>query len=608
MLLFHSSPRCSFPSIALLSLLVTLFTPSALVAAQGDDDLGWVLFDREQFDGNTALDGNGDVQLFWKTGDEYSTYGIAARSEGYLALGFSETGAMTGADIALGYRDDEGEFVLENRFAAGFVTPELSNDQTNNIRLVEGDQRDGVTAFVFEKKNKADCLQNQVDVTKDSWQWFIYAFSDDNTLAQHAAGKNGKKYVKLGTGRTISVNEARDVPDSEEFSIIQPEITISTNETTYCYSLHKLPEGAKNFILGERPTSSSDLLHHLVVYSCYGLPEEEAQALLGQEPTCGLGVQNPCFGFVAEWAPGMTGRTFEPGFGKPFGSDSYEYVMLETHYNNPEGLEGQTDSSGYTFLYNDQPVETEIGTLTLGDIEVTGWTLEPGRDLVSRSSVCVPECTERWPAEGITAFSVFFHMHQRGRNLRVQIIRDGEEIDLLSSIRSFEYGYQYSKTFGEVKLLPGDRLITTCDWDTSEDDEPVPGGLASNDEMCFAWVDYYPANQVTVCSQTDLSRIPELGMNGTAGLCVEAGGRPEDFIVPTEAITAPFERLPESGNTCAIAATVDEPTNRDPSRTSPAAAASSTSAASSAFSALYQALFTTGASLALVAIVTVQLL
>ena len=605
MLASYPSSRCSFSSIALLPLLLALLAAVAPVAAQDDDDdLSWVLFDREQFDGNTALDDSGDVQLFWKTGDEYSTFGFAARSEGYLALGFSETGAMTGADIVVGYQGPSGEFVLENRFAEGFVQPELSNEQRYNIRFKEGDQRDGVTAFVFEKKNKADCLQNQVDVTKDSWQWFIYAFSDENTFAQHEEGKYGNKYVKLGASKSISVNEVRDIEDADEFTIVQPEVTIPTNETTYCYTLHKLPEGKKNFILSERPSSSNELLHHLVVYSCFGL-SDEVKATAGSEPNCDYETfVNPCTGFLTEWAPGMSGRTFEDGYGKPFGSDSYEYVMLETHYNNPDGIEGETDSSGYTFVYDDKQVETEIGTLTLGDIQVTGWYLEPGKEIVSRSTVCTPECTKNWPSDGITAFSIFFHMHARGVNQRVQIIRDGKEIEPLLSIRSFEYDYQYSKSIPEVKLFPGDRLITTCEFDTSGDDEPVPGGLGSQDEMCFAWVDYYPANEVLICSQIDMSGFPDSPTNGTAAYCLEANGSQENSTFPSESLTAPFESLPESGNTCALATTEGDESSDDndddPTQvTSSTSETSSPSSASSIFVSFSWTMFTVMAPLAL---------
>ena len=365
-------------------------------------NLSWVPFDRGQFNGNVALDTDGNVQLFWKTGNTTSTFGIASRSSGYLALGFSETGAMTGADMAVGYKDQNGTFIFQNRNAAGFVTPQVSPDQGHNMRLQEGHQSDGVTGFIFEKQNKADCLKTQGDVELDAWQWFIYAFSDQNTFAQHADGHNGKQYVKLGTGKTISTNDVRDIPNSKNFTIAQPLTTIPTQETTYCYSLHKMPAGKENFLLGERPTDSSPLLHHLVLYGCYGLPDEYLPMLDGPANCDYLNFSNPCTGFVTEWAPGMSGRTFEPGYGKPFGTDHYEYVMLETHYNNPKLIAGAQDNASYEFLYTEEPVATPVGTLTLGDLQVEGWFLEPGKPLVSQYTVCTPECTERWPSGGIT--------------------------------------------------------------------------------------------------------------------------------------------------------------------------------------------------------------
>jgi hypothetical protein len=292
----------------LLARYATLFSslmfslPSAV--AQKSDDLSWVSFDRQQFNGSAPLDDKGDVQLFWKTGDNYSTFGIASRSNGFLALGFSETGAMTGADIALGYTDTDGHFVFENRHAGGFVTPQVSQDQEYNMRLKESHQGNGVTSFVFEKRNTAACIQEQMNVMKDAWQWIIYSYSSDsNTFAQHAPGHMGKQYIKLGDGKTVSVNEIRPVADTKNFTITQPEVTIPTDETTYCYSLIKLPAGKKNYILGERPVQSSELLHHLVLYACYNLPDEYLE-MVGKEPNCDYQTfSNPCNGFVTEWAP-----------------------------------------------------------------------------------------------------------------------------------------------------------------------------------------------------------------------------------------------------------------------------------------------------------------
>lgn len=542
-------PALSSPRSTISVLLLTTFWLTAFVVAQTSNDLSWIPFNHTQFNGNVALDTKGDVQLFWKTGDNYSTYGIASRSSGYLALGFSETGAMTGADMAVGYKDQDGKFVFENRHAKGFVYPEISQDQRNNMRLKEGHQNSGTTAFIFEKQNTADCLQSQADIHVDAWQWFIYAFSDQNTFAQHSAGNMGKSYVKLGTGKTISQDVVQDINGAKNFTIIQPEVTIPTAETTYCYTLHKMPAGEKNYILGERPTQSSRLLHHLVLYACYGLPDEYID-MVGKEANCDyMNFQNPCNGFVTEWAPGMSGKTFETGYGKPFGTDHYEYVMFETHYNNPDLLVGEKDTASYTLLYDDKPVNTEVGTLTLGDLQVEGWALEPGKQLVAHSTICTPECTDRWPANGITAVSVFHHMHYRGRNTRVQIIRDGKELAPLSSLRHFEYGYQYSKNLNSIQLLPGDQLITTCEYDTSNDTKPVAGGLSSKEEMCFAWVDYYPANAILACTQVNLGNSPQNPINGSAALCLASNATQPD-IYSSPFLTSTFQNLSTPGNTC----------------------------------------------------------
>lgn len=529
------------------TVLSALLLPISFAVAQSNNDLEWIPFDQKQFDGNTTLDTNGNVQLFWKTGDNYSTFGIASRSSGYLALGFSQTGAMTGADMAVGYTDQDGKFVFENRHAAGFVTPQISEDQEKNMRFKEGHQADNVTAFVFEKQNKADCLQDQADIEK--WQWFIYAHSQENTFAQHGPGDNGKSYVKLNTGKTISVNVVRDIPDSKTFTVQQPEVTIPTAETTYCYSLHKLPAGKRNYLLGEEPAESSKMLHHLVLYGCYN-PSDELKAMVGKEPNCDWqNFSNPCNSFVTEWAPGMSGRTFEKGYGKPFGSDLYEYVMFETHYNNPDGIEGSKDKAAYNLKWTDQKVENEIGTLTLGDLQVQGWFIEPGKELAPHSTVCTPECTGRWPSEGITAVSVFHHMHFRGRNTRVQIIRDGKEIAPLSALRDFEYGYQFSKSLEEIKLLPGDKFITTCEYNTMNDTEPVPGGPSSADEMCFAWVDYYPANDILACTQFDMGESPKNPINGTSALCVSSESETPD-LYKSAALTSQFQNFTTSGDMC----------------------------------------------------------
>ncbi|KAK3669138.1 hypothetical protein LTR78_010983 [Recurvomyces mirabilis] len=539
--------------MALALFALALLGSGAQAAASYNSTLAWVPFSQTQFDGNAALDtdgANGDVQLFWTLGDEYSTYGIASKSSGYLAVGFSQTGAMTGADMAVGYTDQNGTFMFENRHATGFIVPEISQDQTKNMRFKQGYQANGVTAFIFDKKNQADCLLDQGNVAIDSFQWMIYAHSDQNTFAQHAAGDMGKQYVKLGTSNAISLDIARTTNNSQNFTVVSPEVVIPTDETTYCYSMHKMPTTAnRSYLIGERPPKASPLLHHLVLYACYG-PADQFESMLGQPADCNWqNFSNPCNGFVTEWAPGMSARTFEDGFGKPFGADLYQYAMLETHYNNPGGTANQTDAASYEFIYTDSPVATEIGTLTLGDMQVNGWFMDPGKPLVAHSTICTPECTSKWPAEGITAVAVFHHMHYRGVNARVQIIRNGTEIAPLSELYDFQYGYQFSKALSNIQLLPGDQLITTCEYDTMNDTTPVAGGQSSRDEMCFAWVDYYPLNNVLGCTQINPHLADPSQQNGTVAMCLDSSN-PNPDLYPSKSLTADFQHLPVSGNNC----------------------------------------------------------
>lgn len=45
---------------------------------------------------------------------------------------------------------------------------------------------------------------------------------------------------------------------------------------------------------------------------------------------------------------------------------------------------------------------------------------------------------------------------------------------------------------GGVLVKPGDRLITSCGYNTIKDSEAVVGGIGTMNEMCFNFIEYYP--------------------------------------------------------------------------------------------------------------------
>lgn len=67
----------------------------------------------------------------------------------------------------------------------------------------------------------------------------------------------------------------------------------------------------------------------------------------------------------------------------------------------------------------------------------------------------------------------------------------------------FDFNYQNEDyvPFSRRQILPGDRLITTCVWDTSSDTSTVRGGVSSNNEMCIQFLEYYPVMPLFNCGQ-----------------------------------------------------------------------------------------------------------
>ena len=80
-----------------------------------------------------------------------------------------------------------------------------------------------------------------------------------------------------------------------------------------------------------------------------------------------------------------------------------------------------------------------------------------------------------------------------GRTLVTEQYRCGKKIGELGRINAYEFDNQQTYTVDPpVKILPGDALLTTCEYDTTQVDFDVLGGEATDDEMCFNFISLYP--------------------------------------------------------------------------------------------------------------------
>ena len=89
---------------------------------------------------------------------------------------------------------------------------------------------------------------------------------------------------------------------------------------------------------------------------------------------------------------------------------------------------------------------------------------------------------------------MFLHGHLSLRKIRTDITYSNGTIDS-TTLREDNFKFDNQKYVylnNPIKISPGDSLKTYCEYDTSNLDNPVKGGEASTEEMCYAFINFYP--------------------------------------------------------------------------------------------------------------------
>jgi len=164
-----------------------------------------------------------------------------------------------------------------------------------------------------------------------------------------------------------------------------------------------------------------------------------------------------------------------------------QQVVLNLHLFNA-GVDTLSGTSGVEFLPADPAaVENEASSDLIGMID---FVIEPNGTTTEEVTCTV--------ANDLTLFAMLPHMHQMGRHLRfTHTPAGGDEVVLFDG--DYDFDAQHIETYmPNVELVAGDTISVACTWDNATSDT-VGFGESTEDEMCFAGVWIYPANQV-VCS------------------------------------------------------------------------------------------------------------
>ncbi|KAI9002470.1 PHM/PNGase F domain-containing protein [Hyaloraphidium curvatum] len=457
------------------------------------------------------------MQLFWKVDAAAGTItvGVASlQAPGWAGVGFSDNGGMTGADIvtgrlaaASGAAISAGStpgFVVEDRYATTFAEPKV--DSSPSATALFGFQNATMTAFVFRRPLTARCNGESTSVSATRAQWVIFAHGESNELAYHGDNR-GQKHIFLQQ----PVLTFPDLPaDVLNVTIATPPVVVPRNKTTmYCYSLHQLPSDRPYHVIREEPVITSKRAHHMILYSCTAAQVETARSRLnGSDVACNsYGAQrerkfaNPCTAFFTGWALGGKEVVLPEGVGRPMGGDKGpSFVLLEMHLDNVAGEPDTTDSSGMRLSYTPNLRAQDMGVLTLG-VFTQQIVIPPQTSNYTIRSICPSDCTSQLSQKS-TIFGAVLHMHTAGRSMRTRIIRNGTELEPLAQAH-YDNAYQgYILSDGREELRPGDTVVTECTWNTVGRSENVTGGEETSQEMCFSFLNVFPAPSIDVCMTT----------------------------------------------------------------------------------------------------------
>ncbi|XP_043102167.1 DBH-like monooxygenase protein 2 homolog [Puntigrus tetrazona] len=437
------------------------------------------------------LDPEHKVRLKWGFDEIQGTilFELTVNTNGWVGFGFSPKGGMTGADVVIGGIGPDGIY-FKDYHADGNSMPKV--DQQQNYKLLSLTESDGKSVMRFQRSIDS-CDKDDLPIT-DLPMKLIYAYGQTDDITYHS-NQRGTKELNL-----LKYMPHVNPPNSSFFDITMVNFTVPAKQTHYHCKIMKAPTfGSKQHIYRIEPVIENfDIVHHLLLYSCPPTVTEP------QEAECYTGVDGECMEVIAVWGVGGGAFEFPEVAGLPIGGNVGDlFYRLEVHYNNPNKSAGRVDNSGLRFHHTPELRRHDAAVLMTGLAVAPGYAIPPKAQSFLTYGMCdtanIPKVLET--THDLQVFSAMLHTHLAGRKVRVGHFRGGEQIDLLVADENYDFEYQEVTNFGKTKTVKlGDRLLVECTYNTENRDTLTWGGFSTTDEMCLAFLFYYPAMNLSGCS------------------------------------------------------------------------------------------------------------
>lgn len=286
-----------------------------------------------------------------------------------------------------------------------------------------------------------------------------------------------------GKGGSAAPKPLSCTPDQKLRSPKKVKIDKTVMDPYYCYGVD-IPNDAKRHVIGIGPHVDNDrLLHHILLF--------QSDEPFSKEPVRCNKTPSSDWKLVAGWAPGVGNVELpkEAGFVEEVGETHW---VLQLHYNNAAGNPtDDIDDSGMDLCTTDQLRPYDADVIASGS---TSFTIPPrvtydlmcqypwGSGLLGKGLPDTPN---------IHVFNVQGHMHNLGTEIEVWKIPYGrQKREKIFVNHAYDFNSQEVVDV-DVDITQDDILQTKCTWKNTTD-SPVKWGEATTEEMCFAFLAYYP--------------------------------------------------------------------------------------------------------------------
>ena len=341
-------------------------------------------------------------------------------------------------------------------------------------------------------------------------------FAHDPTLSEAeilTLGRWVEDGALEGTARDVEVPEVPSLTGAVDYStpVFSPRIeggTLAEFDEYRCFLLDSAV-AEQSFITGfEVVPGNASIVHHVLTMLVD--PDAPAESELGGETNrdriATLDGESPdregwpCFGLAGEgvevetvpvvWAPGQTVVEYPNQSGIPI--TSRHFVVIQVHYNlasdPPAGVTDQT-----TVRLRMAPEVPNLGIFLLVDplldslYSGTPDTLAPGLSSVKYTWQATLAEFGLSELPNLKLYGAMPHMHERGRRYELTVGTSAENATCAAEIKRWDFHWQHLYFYSEPFDLTADsRVQVTCDYDTSNDTEPVLPGWGTRNEMCLA--------------------------------------------------------------------------------------------------------------------------